>query len=198
MLKRPDPTFNRAEMKAMLILQRNPHTLFSHLPEDMLALSKYFLDLLDALKEAVYGKLEALHTRLDRAKKNKELLRILLLQKDGVVTPNGLQVKCTTLLGCAICAGDPEMVAMIKPYFLELVDGEVQLRRQLEYYRPCIEEILTQKPENLKWLFDLIIKSPLEWIAAELATGKNYDRNFSSPLREALNIFRAKKLNSKK
>src|SRR5260370_9086295 len=100
MLNRPDSTFNRAEVKAMLILQRNPHTLFSYIPEELIAQTKYFLDLLDALKEAAYGKLNELQIRLEQAKKNKELLKVLLLQKDDTVTPCGLTVKNTTLLGC--------------------------------------------------------------------------------------------------
>ena len=80
MLNRPDPTFNRPEVKSMF-LQRNPNTLFSYIPEELIAQTKYFLDLLEALKEAADGKLTELKTRLDLAKKNKELLKVALLQK---------------------------------------------------------------------------------------------------------------------
>jgi hypothetical protein len=198
MLNRPDPTFNRPEVKSMLILQRNPNTFFSSIPEELIAQTKYFLDLLDALKEAADGKLTELKARLDTAKKNKELLKVLLLQKDDTVTPAGITAKNTTLLGCAICAGDPEIIAMIKPYFLELPNGEKELENQLAYYGSCIEEIKTQKPEDLTWLIEIILASSPKDVAEELATGDDYNPDYPSLLRNALNKFRADKLDPAK
>jgi hypothetical protein len=79
---------------------------------------------------------------------------------------------------------------MIKPYFLELPNGEEEREKQLEYYGPCIEEIKTQKPEDLTWLIEIILASSLEDVAQELATGDHYNPNYQSPLRDAFNKFR--------
>jgi hypothetical protein len=76
MLNRPSHPFQRDEVQSLLILRNNPNTLFSkvYVPDEMILHAKYFLDLLDALKEAADGKLTELKNRLDLARKNKELL----------------------------------------------------------------------------------------------------------------------------
>lgn len=102
------------------------------------------------------------------------------------MTPAGLIVKHTTLLECALGSGDHEMIEMIKPYFSEFEGGEEQKERQLERYRPCIEALQKQKPDDLTWLIDIIKTSSMDDVHAELATGDRYDKTYKSPLRDAL------------
>ncbi len=71
------------------------------------------------------------------------------------------------------------------------------MESQIERYRPCIEEMQNQKPDDLTWLIEIVKKSSLADVAAELATGADYDKTYQSPLRDALNKFRAEKLDPK-
>ena len=186
--------------------KNNPDNPFSNMPKEVIRNIKYLPnpdpDFLDALKETTDGQLKELRDRLQKAKSDPVKLKSLLLQAGDVTTPGGLEVRGTTLLECAIGSGDPEIVALIKPYFLEFEEGVEEREIQLERYRHCIEEIDTQKPDDLTWLIDIIKASSLEDVRAELATGDNYnyDPNYkegNSPLRNALNKFRQEKLDPK-
>jgi hypothetical protein len=125
----------------------------------------------------------------------------LLLKTSNVVTPGGLEVRDVTLYECVLGASDLDLAKLIKPYFKEIKEiknGEEEGDRQYERYRPYLEGIETQEPDdNLTWLFDIIKKSSLKDVAAELATGDAYDKSYQSPLRDAFNQFRAAKLDSK-
>jgi len=184
--------------------KNNPNNPFSNMPKEIIRNIKYLPDpdpdFLDALKETTDGQLKELRDRLQKAKSDPVKLKSLLLQAGDVITPGGVEVRGTTLLECAIGSGDPEIVALIKPYFLEFKEGEEEREIQLERYRHCIEEMQTQKPDDLTWLIDIIKESSLEDVRAELATGDNYDPNYkegNSPLRNALNKFREEKLDPK-
>ncbi len=124
-------------------------------------------------------------------------LRTLLFSVGTAVTRCGLIVKKKTLLECAIGEGDLEMVELIKSYFPKFAGGEKEMERQFEQYRPCIEAMKDQKADDLKWLFDIIKKSSLKDVLAELAEGDQYDANYQSELRTAFNQFRKQKLDPK-
>lgn len=56
-------------------------------------------------------------------------------------------------------------------------------------FQRCVPEIQAPPPpsqqvDDLTWLFDAIVKSPMEDVVAELKTGENYDWNYCSPLRQ--------------
>ena len=183
--------------------KNNRDNPFFNMPKEIIRRIKYLpspdQDFMDALKEVAEGKLTELRDRLEQAKlsPNQEKLKNLLLQAGDVITPCGLEVRGTTLLECAIGSGDPEIIDLIKPYFLAFEEGEEEREIQLERYRHCIEEIETQKPDDLTGLIAIIIDSPLKDVRAELATGDDYDWEYKSPLRNALNKFREEKLDPK-
>lgn len=85
------------------------------------------------------------------------------------------------------------MIEMILPFFSSIPGGEETKKYQLERYQSCIDTLLTQKPDNLENLFDILINSKSEDITEEFKI-KDYDPNYQSPLREALNQFRRAKL----
>jgi hypothetical protein len=147
------------------------------------------------------------HTPLESLKTLLETKPFLVLfkglPKKPLITPAGLVIEDEniTLLECALGAGDPEIVEMIKPYFLQFQGGKEKMEHQLQRYRPCIDAIMTQKPYDLTGLFNILINSHPDDVAAELKTGEDYDWDYCSPLRigsyhkgsdlrDALNQFR--------
>lgn len=160
-----------------------------------------------ALRAVTFGELETLRTLLEKAKLAaiqtntttvKEVflnpLKELLFNRGQTVTPGGMTIKSTALLEAAFLAGDPEMVAMIKPYFSEVEGGQEEMERQLTRIRPCIEAMKTQEPEDLIKLFDIIKAASTEDVIEELQLGEQYNNNHKSLLRNALNNWRQTKL----
>jgi len=185
----------RSQVVNMIKGRHDSGSLFSLLPREIIRRLKYSptldQDFLDALKDAAEGKLEELRAKLEKNSR-------LVLQAGDVVTPAGLLVLDTTLLECAIGGGeDKEMIEMIKSYFSTLPGGDEAMESQIERYRPCIKEMQNQKPDDLTWLIEIVKKSSLADVAAELATGADYDKTYQSPLRDALNKFRKEKLDPK-
>jgi hypothetical protein len=182
----------RSQVITLLKGRYDSRSSFFKMPYEVIRHMKYSQtpdqEFLGALKDVADGKLEELRVKLEKDPR-------LVLQAGDVVTPAGLQVQDTTLLECAIGAGeDKEMIEMIKSYFDLLPGGEEAMESQIERYRLCIEAMQTQKPDDLTWLIEIVIKSSLADVAAELATGADYDMTYESPLRDALNQFREEKL----
>lgn len=185
----------RSQVLNMIKGRYDSGSLFSQLPPEIIRRIKYSptpdQDFLGALKDTADGKLEELRAKL-------EMNPRLLLQAGSVVTPAGILVCDTTILECAIGAGeDEEMIKMIKSYFSKLPGGEEAMESQIERYRPCIQEMQNQKPDDLTWLIDIVKNSSLADVSAELATGDEYDETYQSLLRDALNQFRKEKLDPK-
>jgi len=185
----------RSQVVNMIKGRHDSGSLFSLLPREIIRRLKYSptpdQDFLDALKDAADGKLEELRAKLE---KNP----LLVLHAGDVVTPAGLLVLDTTLLECAIGGGeDKEMIEMIKSYFSKLPGGDEAMESQIARYRPCIKEMQNQKHDDLTWLIEIVKNSSLADVAAELATGADYDETYQSPLRDALNKFRKEKLDPK-
>lgn len=195
-----------SEQRLMLYkARRTPNSLFNALTKDIIREISEFgqdpnSDFFKALHMTAYGELDALKAMLDAAShSNKEQTKLkeLLLSTGTTVTPAGLTAKHKTLLECAIEAGDPGMVALLKAYFPKFTGGEEEMERQCEPYRPIIKAIRNQTADDLTWLFEIIKASSLDDVSAELATGENYDPSYKSTLRTAMNKFRTDKLDPK-
>lgn len=202
---------NREQRLALVSGRHTPGCLFSRLPRELiLIISTSAQDKTKfntALHHAAFGELKALRTVLEKAKKDacqkntatsKQVflnpLKELLFNRGQTVAPGGLTIKHTTLLEYAFLSGDPEMVAMIKPYFSEVKGGEEEMEKQLARCRPCIEAMTKQQPEDLTGLFDIIKKASAQDVAEELKTGDQYEKAYQSTLRDALNQWRQAKL----
>lgn len=113
---------------------------------------------------------------------------VKVLPKNPLITPAGLGIEDqnTTLLECALGAGDPEIVETIKPCFRQFKGGEEKMEHQLARYRPCIETIRTQEPYDLTRFVHVLLRSHLDDVTAELKTGKDYDGDYCSPRRNGL------------
>lgn len=154
-------------------------------------LEKQALD--KALYYAAYAREKDIAVLLAMLEANPQLL----LKAGDVITPGGLDVRGVTIYECLLGAGDLDLAMKVEPFFEKIENGENERKRQYERYRPHIEGMLRQKPDDLMWLFDVIKKSSAEEVAAELARGDKYDKSYQSPLRDALNKFREAKLDSK-
>jgi hypothetical protein len=112
--------------------------------------------LIPALSHAANGRYDQLKALLDTDS-------ILVLLRGNVTTPGGLTIKNTTLLECAIGAGDlamnensPGMAEMIMSYFEKLPGGAAALESQLEKCRICLDELVNQKAYDLTELMNII------------------------------------------
>lgn len=187
---------NRSPLLALSILKKRKETnFFTYLPKDILHQISQFIeapnsDFAAALHHVAYGE-------LDKAKALLDMNPRLVFFAGTAVTPSGLTIKRTTLLECALGAGDFEMATMIMPYFSGFDGGEGEKKRQLARYQVLIKDMFNQKPDALKWLIDIVKKSSAEDVSAELATGEKYDGSYQSELRTALNKFREQKLDPK-
>jgi hypothetical protein len=123
---------------------------------------------------------------LDEAKQMIASDPTLLLQASDVETPAGLLVKRVTAYECALGSGDPEMTAMIKPYFAFIFNGDHECEVQYEKYRWHIANITQQKPYDLTILMRTLINSTNEEIEAALL----FDNTRTSALQIALAQFR--------
>jgi hypothetical protein len=142
-------------------------------------LNKQALDdrLAPALSHVANGEYDQLKILLDED-------AYLVLLRGDVTTPGGLTIKNTTLLECAIGAGDwsinwnsPGMVELIMDYFEGLNGGEAALKNQLERCKTCLDELENQKPFDLTGLMDIIKNSSDEDIKNALGK-KNNDSLF--------------------
>jgi hypothetical protein len=205
---------NRSQIYTLLMLRNHAlkysndiaYSMFSQLPIDVIREISEFgqnpgSDFDQAFKYVARGELSAAEIILDQASKeqdeDKQKLKELLRSSGTATTRCGLIVKHKTLLECALGEGDPEMVGMIKSYFSKFEGGQGEMEKQIERYRPCIEALQNQKPDDLTWLIDIIKKSSAKDVAAELAEGDKYDMSYQSELRTALNKFRDTKLDPK-
>ncbi len=201
--KNKKTSLNHEQIFTITVLaQKSGNNFFATLPDEIL---EYICTvenpnprLQKALHHAAFGELDELKAMLDEAQREgDDILKLLLLPVESTETPGGLTVKNTTLLECALLAGDPEMVAMIKPYFSAVAEGkkdmEKEMQRQLDRCKPCVDSIMTQS-EDLTWLFDIIKAASASDVAKELKTGNEYDETYQSPLRHALNKWRQYKL----
>ncbi len=132
----------------------------------------------EALHHVAYGNLDKVDDMLHNNSR-------LLLQAGTVVTRSGLTVKRTTLLECALGAGDPEMADIMLPYFDYIVEGEEVKQSQLERFRPHIEGMMALN-YDLTVLFEIIQAASDEDV--QQALNKNF--NHDSQLNQALQAFR--------
>lgn len=204
------------KLKGKVSAQSN---LFFQLPKELIRHISTFgqddAEFSKALHHVAFGELETLKNVLEEAAKqvNKAKLKELLLLCGNIGTPQGIELQGKTLLGCAFEVGDPEMVGMIKSFFVgdkgaEFEGAEEELERQLKLYRPCIKAMVMEQPDDVDWLFDIIKKASAQDVVEELKTGDQYDWNYQGKryatirdgksyvktLREALNAWRQEKL----
>ncbi len=132
----------------------------------------------EALHHVAYGNLDKVDDMLNN---NPHLL----LQAGTVVTPSGLTVKRTTLLECALGAGDPEMADIMLSYFDYIEEGEEVKQSQLERFRPHIEGMMALN-YDLTVLFEIIQAASDEDV--KQALNKNFDHD--SDLNQVLQAFR--------
>lgn len=176
----------REQIHTMLMLRYREGTVFNQLPIELIFEIRNFSqdsnsDFAKVLHHVAYGELNEAKTML------KANPRLVLLA-GNIVTPGGLTVIRTTLLGCALGAGDAEMAAMIIPFYsdLQIEGGEEVMAKELECYRPHIEGMLDEKNYyDLRWLFNIIKESSNDDIQAALNKVEN-----NSKLCQALIQFR--------
>lgn len=202
---------NREQRLMLLKARRTPNCLFSQVPMELIHIistsAQDETEFNTALHHVTFGELGALRTLLETAKSkaiqantttSKEVflnpLKELLFNRGQTITPGGMTIKHSTLLESAFLSGDPEMVAMIKPYFSEVEGGLKEMESQLARCRPCIDAMMTQQAEDLTWLFNIIKAASARDVAEELKTGDQYEKLYQSPLRDALNQWRQVKL----
>lgn len=190
------PRLNRSQIETLLFMRscsQEEGSIFPYVPNELiLEISGYGReenqkDFALALHYVAYGKLALL----------KELLTakpFMVLYGAGITTMPGGSTVERTLLGCAITSGDPEVLPYVKSVYSNLKNGEAEREKELALYRPYIEAMETQEPDDLTWLFKIIIESDIEDVRKELATGDDYDWGHKSELRNALNKFRKDKL----
>ncbi len=151
--------FNYKQALTITVLtQKCGGTIFETLPAELLQhicmVPNPNPRLKKALHHAAFGELDALKAMLEEAKQEgEEILKLLLLPTETTETPGGLTVKNTTLLECAALAGDPGVVAMIKPYFSEVKEEskegmERERERQLARCKCCIDAMKTQQADS--------------------------------------------------
>jgi hypothetical protein len=206
LLNKKDTPLNVEQAYVIMLAQRVVGNIFAELPAEIVhhicTVANPNPRLKKALYHAAFGELDDLKAMLEEAKQeSEESLKLLLLPTETTGTPFGVTAKNTTLLECATLAGDPEMVAMIKPYFSQVTDEskkemEHAMERQLARCKRCIDAMKTQKPEDLTDLFNVIKAASAQDVAEELKTGKQYDKKYQSDLRNALNNWRQAKLDS--
>lgn len=207
LLGKKDTSLNAEQLRLILVSQTKCiGTLFHRLPSEIVhhicTVANPNPRLKKALHHAAHGELDALRALLEAAKQEgDEALKLLLLPTETTDTPGGLIAKNTTLLECAALAGDPEMIAMVKPYFSEVKENQAEMeqerKRQLARTKRCIDAMMTQQPENLTWLFNIIKAASAKDVAEELKTDAEYDWKYQSDLRNALNQWRQAKLDTR-
>lgn len=125
----------------------------------------------------------------------------LVLYAGTVKTRAGLLVKRTTLLKFAIYSLDSKLAELVMPYYDHpLIEGGAALREaELVTCRPHIDALVRElefyqeqkkSTYDLTYLFDIIDQASDADVAAELATGTQYNWDHKSTLRSELNGLR--------
>jgi hypothetical protein len=190
----------RSPIETLFSLQQSADSLFSQVPSNLLhKINHYHPDWQNyekALQHVANGELEGVEALLN-AKPH-----LVLFNGGRAVTPAGLTLADPdqSLLECALGAGDPEMVALITPFYSKFEGGDDKKEKQLARYTPLIEAMQKQIPDDLTWLIKIIKDSPMADVLEELKEGKcyinAYNCEYKSTLREGLNKFRDAKLDS--
>jgi hypothetical protein len=188
----------REQVYTMLMMRNREGNLFSTLPPERLNDILNFADDEDpnsdiaiALKHVAEGKKENVTALIAMLEENPRLV----LQAGNVMLPGGSEAVRTTLLECAIFAGDPTLAELILPYFSK-VNADKEKEKQLARCRPHIEALkrqveLKQPAYDLKTLFDKIkSSSPAEIAAALDINSPTTDRTLNTPLRAEFAKFR--------
>jgi hypothetical protein len=177
----------RDQIITMLMMSKRKDTLFFALPTEVInEISEHGQDpnseIAKALTHAAYARkedVEALKKMLDANPR-------LLLLAGNVQTPGGDEVRRVTLYEFLLGDGDDELAGIVQSYFAQINNGEQEMIRQYERYRPHIEGILTQEPYDLSPLIELIKKATPEQVTALL----NKDMTGDNELCKALSQFR--------
>ncbi|HAT8858222.1 TPA: hypothetical protein JBE16_07080 [Legionella pneumophila subsp. pneumophila] len=177
----------REQIYTMLMMNNRRDTLFSALPIDIIKeISEYgqnpSSEIAKALTLAAYARQED----VDALKTMLEANPSLLFLAGNVQTPGGDEIKRVTLYEFVLGAGDDELAGIVQSYFAKIDNGEQEMIRQYERYRPHIEGILTQKPYDLSPLIELIKKATPEQVTALL----HKDMTGDNELCKALSQFR--------
>jgi hypothetical protein len=177
----------REQIYTMLMMNKRRDTLFSALPIEIIKeIGEYGQDpnseIAKALTHAAYARKED----VDALKKMLDANPSLLLLAGNVQTPGGDEIRRVTLYEFLLGAGDDELAGIVLSYFAKIVNGEQEMIRQYERYRPHIEGMLTQKPYDLSPLIELIRKATPEQVTALL----NKDMTGDNELCKALSQFR--------
>ncbi|HAU0232666.1 TPA: hypothetical protein ACT9K7_003239 [Legionella pneumophila] len=168
---------SRDQVYAMLMLRNREENLFSTLPMELIQEIGDFhegpnSDIAKALQYAAYARKEDVRELINMLEDNPRLL----LETGNVKTPGGDEIRRVTIYEFALGAGDYELAEIVQGYFSRINDGEKQMMRQYERYKPHIESMLDQKPYDLSPLFELIKKATLQEVTALLnknMTGDN-------------------------
>jgi hypothetical protein len=154
-------------------------------------------DIERALHHAAFARKEDIARVLAMVKINPRLM----LEAGNVLTPAGLLIKGVTIYEFFLGAGDPEAAKCVRDVFfksikeynrkfphdaLSIKQAKNVLYEQYERYRPQIEGMLTQQPDDLSPLIEIIKQASTEDVKALL---KN-DMTRESPLRDAMIAFR--------
>ncbi|WP_428411036.1 hypothetical protein [Legionella sp.] len=166
------------------MLRERENNFFSPLPTELIREISGWAnsDVAQALQYAAYARKEDVTALIEMLEENPSLL----VQAADVKTPGGDEIRNVTIYEFVLGAGDYELAEMVQPYFSKIKDGEQQMIRQYERYRPHIEDMLKQEPYKLTPLIELIKKASAEDVKALL----NKDMTRKSDLCEAIIQFR--------
>jgi hypothetical protein len=203
------PTLKHSTVTTLICMRNRDNTVFSNMPFEVICkMSGYSLednlcDFDTGLHYIAFGKLDELEALLEL----KPFLVLHTGKGHSVLTPRGTIIKNKSFYECAIGEGDPDIKALIESCYLQVKGGEEIMKAQFERYLPHIQSMPCKKFDDLRWLFQVLINSPLEDVAAELKTGEEYDWDYcselrkgsyrkGSDLRDAMDKFREDELNS--
>jgi hypothetical protein len=163
--------------------------MHTHSPIDETNISKTIHEA--ALEAVAFGRKDELKVLLEQ---NIDSLEKLLLSRESITMPSRLVVEATTLAECAFGIGDPELIELITNYFTLIKDGKQKLEEQKARYRPCIEAMAAQKPDDdLTPLFNALERATLKDVEEELKTKGNYNKLYQSEIRQEYDTWINKK-----
>ena len=154
---------SKDQIHTMLLLRTRENNFLSNLPMELIV-ELPNSNIAKALHHAAYARREDVATLIDMLETNPRLL----LLAGNVQTPGGDEVRRVTLYEFLLGAGDDELAGIVQSYFAKIANGEQEMIRQYERYRPHIEGMLTQKPYDLLPLIELIKKATPEQVKALL------------------------------
>jgi hypothetical protein len=135
----------------------------------------YDADFEEVLQAVAYGDLDTVRAMLDDNPR-------LVLQAGTVVTPGGVTIERTTLLECALGAGDPEIVEVILPCFDQIEGGEEVRRSQLKRFNQNIKDMMNVNYDLTK-LFRIIKAASDDDVTQVLDKNFEYDSDLSRALK---------------